>query len=212
MGHAGAVPSEPNGRTAPQVRVGVYPGTFNPPTVAHLAIAEAALTQARLSRVDLVISQVALGKEHVDRPTPDERLEVLRTIASTRPWLGARTTPDQLISDIAGDADAVILGSDKWAQMVDPAWYEGSIPARDEALERLPLVLVAARPPFPLPSNQPGRVQTLDVGPDHHQVSSSAVRAGQRAWMLPEARASGLWPADRTGGHRTDGHRTGGDT
>jgi hypothetical protein len=194
------VPSEPTGWSAPQVRVGVYPGTFNPPTVAHLAIAEAALTQAGLSRIDLVISQVALGKEHVDRPTPDERFEVLRTIASTRSWLGARTTPDQLISDIAAGADAVILGSDKWAQIVDPAWYEGSTAARDEALERLPLVLVAPRPPFPIPSNKPGRVQILDVDPDHQRVSSSAVRAGQRAWMLPEARASALWPAERADG------------
>ncbi|MGI8752747.1 MAG: hypothetical protein ACR2MN_10630 [Acidimicrobiales bacterium] len=188
-----------SGGTREADRVGVYPGTFNPPTVAHLAIAEAAAEQAGLGRVELIISLVSLGKEHLDRPTPSERLEVLRAVAATRPWLGVRTTADQLLADIAGGADAVILGADKWAQIVDPRWYEGSTAARDDALERLPLILVAPRPPFPLPPNRPGRVQTLRVDPGHRSVSSSAARAGRRAWMLGEAHASGLWPSGNGG-------------
>ena len=172
----------------------MYPGSFNPPTVAHLAIARAAAEQAGLQRVDLIISRVALGKEDLERPSPTERLEVLRAVAATRPWLGARTTTHQLLADIAAGADAVILGADKWAQIVDPVWYEGSRAARDAALERLPLILVAPRPPFSLPSDQPGQVQTLRVDPGHRPVSSSAVRAGRRTWMLGEAAASGLWP------------------
>ncbi|MDQ2727128.1 MAG: hypothetical protein M3Y91_04490 [Actinomycetota bacterium] len=186
--------------------LGVYPGSFNPPTVAHLAIAEAAAGQAGLARVELVISRVALGKEHGGGPTPKERLEVLRAVAATRPWLGVRTTADQLLADIAGDAHAVILGADKWAQIADPIWYGGSTAARDDALERLPLILVAPRPPFPLPPDRAGRVQTLDVDPGHRSVSSSAVRAGQRAWMLDEAQASGLWPID-AGARAVDGIR-----
>lgn len=174
--------------------MGVYPGTFNPPTVAHLAIAEAAAGQAGLDRVELILSVVALGKEQLDRPTPSERFDVLRTIAASRPWLGVRTTSHQLLADIAEGAGAVILGADKWAQIADPVWYGGSTADRDGALERLPLILVAPRAPFPLPPDRPGRVQTLHVDPDHGAVSSSAVRAGQRAWMLDEAHASGLWP------------------
>lgn len=196
----GAVPTLATGTSPSASPVGAYPGTFNPPTVAHLAIARAAAEQAGLARVELIISVVALGKEHVDRPTPDERIEVLRAVAATRPWLGVRTTRHQLLADIAAGADAVILGADKWAQIADTVWYGGSATARDAALERLPLILVAPRPPFPLPSNQPGRVQTLHIDPGHRSVSSSAVRDGQRGWMLDEAAASGLWPGGGASG------------
>ncbi|MDQ6840293.1 MAG: hypothetical protein M3137_18645 [Actinomycetota bacterium] len=179
--------------------MGVYPGTFNPPTVAHLAIAEAAVEQAGLARVDLVISRVALGKETLDHPTADERIAVLEAITATRRWLGAHSTPHQLLADIADGSGAVILGADKWAQITDPVWYGGSTSRRDDALEVLPLILVAPRPPFPLPDDRHSGVQVLDIHPAHRSVSSSAVRNGTWAWMLDEARASGLWSEDAGG-------------
>ncbi|MGH9068018.1 MAG: hypothetical protein ACRD0J_11125, partial [Acidimicrobiales bacterium] len=43
----------------------------------------------------------------------------------------------------------VILGADKWAQVLDPAFYGGSRSARDAAVARLPLVVLARRPPSP---------------------------------------------------------------
>jgi hypothetical protein len=175
--------------------VAVYPGTFNPPTVAHLAIAEAARDQAGLDVVELVVSTVALGKESLRRPLAEERLEVLAAVAATRPWLAARGTRHRLVADIADGAAAVVLGADKWAQVLDPAWYDGDEAARDRAVARLPLVLVAPRPPHPLPARRPGVVEPLDVAPEHHPVSSTSVRAGRHEWMLPEAARSGLWAA-----------------
>lgn len=163
--------------------IAVYPGTFNPPTVAHLAIAAAARRQGGLERVDFVVSQVPLGKEDLTCPTIADRLEVLARIVASRPWLAVRATSAQLLADVAAGYDAVILGADKWAQIVDPAWYGGSEEARDAALARLPRVLVAPRPPFPLP-----RLHTvLDIEVAHGAVSSTAVRSGRRDWMLPEA-------------------------
>ena len=41
--------------------VGAYPGTFNPPTRAHLAVAAAAREQCGLARVDLVVSVRSLA-------------------------------------------------------------------------------------------------------------------------------------------------------
>jgi len=41
---------------------GVYPGSFDPLTVAHLAIAEAAVHAADLDRIDLALSNVALAR------------------------------------------------------------------------------------------------------------------------------------------------------
>ena len=54
--------------------VGCYPGSFNPPTVAHLAVAEAAVAAAGLVRLDLVVSTVALDRERVSAPTLADRL------------------------------------------------------------------------------------------------------------------------------------------
>ena len=57
-------------------------------------------------------------------------------------------TDAQLITDIAAGYDVVVMGADKWAQVRDPAWYDGSTAARDAALARLARVLVAPRPGF----------------------------------------------------------------
>ena len=103
--------------------IGCYPGSFNPPTVAHLAIAQAAVAAGGLTRLDLVISRVALGKEDLAVSTLAERIEVLEAVASTRPWLGIAITDAQLITDIARAYDAVVMGADKWRQVNDPAWY-----------------------------------------------------------------------------------------
>ncbi len=170
--------------------VGCYPGSFNPPTVAHLAVAEAAVRQGGLDRVDLVLSRLALGKESVAVPSVAERLAVLSAVAASRPWLGVVVTDERLIADVAAGYDAVVMGADKWAQVLDPAWY-GSVTERDAAVARLPRVLVAPRS-----GSRPAGVELLVVSPDLDGVSASAVRGGHPqagGWVLPEAAASGLW-------------------
>jgi hypothetical protein len=184
------------------VTVGVYPGTFNPPTVAHLAIAEAARRQGGLDRLDLVVSTVPLGKDPTGPPL-GVRLAVLEAVAASRPWLGVQITDRQLIAEVAAGYDAVVVGVDKWLQIVDPAWYGGSATARDAAVGRLPRVLVVARPPHPLPSDLPDGSLLLEVGAAYHGVSSSAARAGRRDWMAAEAAAhdqlTGAWIAAGAG-------------
>ncbi len=179
--------------------VGAYPGSFNPPTVAHLAIARAAVLQAGLSRVDLVVSESALGKAPVEIPTLDDRLAVLADVAASRPWLAVRRTPQRLLADIAEGYDALVVGADKWAQLLDPAWY-GSGAERDRCLARLPTVLVVNRPPHPVPAADASAptldVKVLDVAPEYTAMSSTGARADRREWMADEAAA---WDA-RTGG------------
>jgi hypothetical protein len=179
--------AEHTGPALSDVRVGVYPGSFNPPTVAHLAIAEEALRAGELDRIDLVVSRSPLGKPAVTVPSIDDRLAVLREVTRNHPGLGVRLTTDQLLADIAAGAAAVVLGADKWAQVVDPVWYGGSESARDEATARLPLALVAPRPPFPMPTPVPGRVHPLTLPEGLSEVSSTAARSGSREWMAAEA-------------------------
>jgi Cytidylyltransferase-like len=191
------------------MRVGAYPGTFNPPTVAHLAIAEAAWRQGGLDRIELVLSRSPLGKDPVV-PSFEDRLRVLDAVAASRPWLGVTVTDRRLIADVAAGYDAVIMGADKWMQVCDPAWYGGSRAARDAALARLPRVLLVERPGSqPVPPG-PDRGLLLIVDQDHAEVSSSQVRAGRREWMAPEAAAfddaTGAWsqPERFLGGPATD--------
>lgn len=171
-------------------RVGVYPGSFDPPTVAHLHVAEAALSACGLDRVELTISIGALGKDDARLTPVDDRVADLRRLAEGRPWLGVRTTTARLLADIAEGYDAVVVGADKWHQLLDPAWY-GSAAARDAALARLPLVALAPRPPWALPGEDPAAdppigsgvaVVVLDTDPAHHPVSATAVRQGRHEW------------------------------
>jgi hypothetical protein len=164
--------------------IGCYPGSFNPPTVAHLAVAEAAVVAAGLDRLDLVVSRVALGKEDLAAPSLAERVAVLEAVAATRPWLGVAVTDARLITDIARAYDAVVMGADKWRQVNDAAWYPDP-DARDAAVAALPLVLVAPRG-----ADRPEGVQLLDLDDAHLHVSATAVREGADhavSWVLPEA-------------------------
>jgi cytidyltransferase-like protein len=155
---------------------GAYPGTFDPPTVAHLAIAEAAWRQCGLGAVDLVVNRAPLGKSSV-RPL-DQRLAMLEAVAARRPWLGVAVVDAVHLADIAAGYDVLVLGADKWAQVLDPGFY-GSEAARDEAVARLPALAVAPRGGKPLPAV----CTVLDVDLSH--VSSTAARAG-RLELVPE--------------------------
>jgi nicotinic acid mononucleotide adenylyltransferase len=162
---------------------GVYPGSFDPPTIAHVAIAEAAVAAGALDRLDLALSRVALGKDAAAQPSLGVRVEMLERLTATRPWLAVVVTDAQLITDIADGYDVVVMGADKWAQVRDPAWYDGSVTARDAAVARLARVLVAPRPGFDLDGALP-----LDL-PEHLlDVSSSAARAGEHHLIAPECR------------------------
>ncbi|MGD9755043.1 MAG: hypothetical protein AB7W59_28975 [Acidimicrobiia bacterium] len=176
---------------ASKPRRGVYPGTFNPPTRAHLAVAEAARHQRRLDRVDLALSRRPINKEHVDVPSFEHRVEVLEALAARLGWLDVVVTEATLIVDIAAGYDVVIMGADKWEQVNDVRYYEHE-GALQEALRRLPEVALAPRPPHTIPH---GMALTLPA--ELGEVSSSAVRAGRHEFMVPEAAAfdahTGAW-------------------
>lgn len=164
-------------------RRGVYPGSFDPPTIAHLAIARAAFEQRRLDQVVLAISRVALGKEHVQLPRFHDRVAVLERLCLDEPWLAVEVTEHRLIADIAAGFDVVVMGADKWAQVNDPVFYDGDHTRMRAAVASLPEPAVAPRPPHPVP-NAIG----IDVAVEVHEISSTAVRMGNRHdWMVGPA-------------------------
>jgi len=181
-------------------RRGVYPGSFDPPTIAHLAIAEAAALAAELDRIDLAISRFALGKDAETQRPLEARLAAVERLTVSRPWLRVVVTDSQLIVDIAAGYDAVVMGADKWAQVRDPAWYGDDPAARDDALARLPRVLVAPRPGFTVVG-----AEVLDLPADLGGVSSTAARAGGHHLIAPEARRRLIVDGNNVIGSRPDG-------
>lgn len=172
---------------------GVYPGSFNPPTTAHLAIAEAARGQHRLDRVVLSVSRSALAKEDVDHPRFEHRIEVLEASVATIDWLSIQVTEQQLLADVAEGYDVLIVGADKWWQIQDPTWYGGDPAARDAAMNRLPTLAIVARDDLEVPA-----ANRLTVPTQHTEgVSSTRARNGDISVMTPAAgdfaRRTGAW-------------------
>lgn len=168
-------------------RIGVYPGSFDPPTRAHVEIALAAREVHGLVRVDLAVSAVALGKEDRGHPPLSTRVEVIRRSIADIEGLELVVTEAQLVVDIAHGYDVVVMGADKWAQVNDPAWYGNDPEARDAVLARLPQPALAPRPPHRIPDEH-----RLPVADDLLEISSTAARAGRRDYMTEAAAAHDL--------------------
>lgn len=174
-------------------RAGVYPGSFDPPTIAHLAIAVLARRQANLDRIDLVVSRAPLAKESADNAPFDLRIQVIEASIAHAPWMNLVVTDDQLIADIADGYDAVIFGGDKWGQITDLGYYADET-ARDDAVARLPQIIGPNRPDAPA---MPESALLLELPARLQTVSSSAARTTNPEWMTPPARktaeAQSIW-------------------
>lgn len=176
--------------------VGVYPGSFNPPTTAHLAIAGAARDAHALEAVVLSVSRSALAKEGVDHPRFDHRIEVLEASVAHLDWLSIRVTDHQLLAHVARGFDLLVVGADKWWQIQDPVWYDGDPAARDAAMAQLPRVAVVPRPDtdLPRPDLPPELILPVPIELTGG-VSSTRARAGAVELMTEAARRF----AQRTG-------------
>lgn len=124
----------------------MVPGSFDPMTVAHAALAEALLSRA--GAVYLVASSRTLPKEpgpggEAGSPllSPEDRVASLLAFAEHRSGIAVALCSHGLYAD---QADAAVdrfpgaevvfgVGSDKVRQLFDPSWYED----RDAALDRL---------------------------------------------------------------------------
>lgn len=175
---AGASPASAAGTA----RRGVFPGSFNPPTAAHLAISEAVLRQHRLDVLVWSVSRVALAKEHVQRPRLADRIAVLEDIAAPIDWLKISVTDAQLLSEIAAGFDVIVMGADKWQQIHDAVFYGNDPARRDASVAALPTVAIAARPPHDCPAEL-----VLDLPDWVGTVSSTQARTADPALMAPEA-------------------------
>jgi nicotinic acid mononucleotide adenylyltransferase len=180
---------------SPVFSVALLSGSFDPMTVAHAALAEAASRQVDL--VVLVYSARTLPKEGTTtRSLLDEtdRLKVLERFCRRQPKLAIGLCSHGLLADQVAAARerfrtqslSLVMGSDKVLQVLHPKWYVDP----DDALEGLfreAAVLYAVR------AGEEGAVETalkrpenaawvrrftrLDVSAEVAAVSSRRVRA-----------------------------------
>lgn len=174
--------------------VALLSGSFDPLTIGHAALAEAASKHADL--VLLVYSVRTLPKEGpVPRPvlTEDERLAVLEAFCQERPGIEPALCSHGLLAEQVSAAAArfpasriaLVMGSDKVRQLLDPVWYED----RERTLRSLfsrATVLYAVRSGDEgavegLLEQSPNRLwrdkfERLDVAPEIASVSSRLIR------------------------------------
>lgn len=178
-------------------RVGILPGSFNPPTIAHTNLASAALRQFSLDHVVYSLSSIIVDKEQAHGLCQEDRLFLLSLLARDLPSFAVALVNRGLYSDQAlafrasfGDAVELwfIVGMDKVLQIFDPKYYDD----REQALELLfaNAQLVAANRGdrgaselhalLEKPQNAPyrNRVHSLALSPDVKDQSSSGVRCG----------------------------------
>ncbi len=134
-------------------RVGLFPGSFNPLTLAHLALADSARTVARLDLVVWAMASVTIDKERVERASLPDRLAQLAPHVRSQPGYALALLNHGLYVDearatrelLAPDVELFILtGYDKIVQIFDPRYYDDRTAALDE-LFSLASVLVAPR-------------------------------------------------------------------
>src|SRR4051794_16288975 len=90
-----------SGPESPPARVALLPGSFNPPTRAHLALAESALGMT--DHVLLVMPR-AFPHKTWHGASPEQRMEMLRLLTSGREKIGAAISDGGLFIEIAREA------------------------------------------------------------------------------------------------------------
>ncbi len=161
-------------------RVALFPGAWNPPTVAHLAIARAALAWA--DEVVWLLPRAFPHKSFDGAPFED-RVHMLRRIAGDHAQFSVAIAEGGLYVEMADEARdffgpapeiALLCGRDAAERIA--AWDYGRPGVFDRMLERY-LLLVAGRDGDYLPpSRHAGRVIQLAMGTGFDEVSSTEVR------------------------------------
>lgn len=160
-----------------------YPGSFDPPTIAHIEIALGALELPSVTRLDFVLSTDPFTKSSPPLLNVDERIEVLGEVIRRDHRLGISTSSSRLIADLSRGYDAVIMGTDKFIELHDLQFYESPQDMMGRLQQLAPIIVVRrGSDTTPLPPD------VIDLVIDVHlrEVSSTRVRAGEEQLAAPE--------------------------
>jgi nicotinate (nicotinamide) nucleotide adenylyltransferase len=175
-------------------RLGIFPGSFNPPTIAHVTLAQAALRH--VDEVVFVLPRVFPHKNY-EGASFDERAAMLCEAAAAEPRFSVASSSGGLFLEIArecrdsyGSSTALsfLCGRDAAERIV--GWDYGRPGAAAEMFREFDLLVAARDGAYDAPAEHAAAVRTLDAaGCD--AVSATGVRdriARGEAWehLVPE--------------------------
>jgi len=169
-------------------RLGLLPGSFNPPTRAHVALVEAALT---IVDAAVFILPRAFPHKTFEGATAEQRLEMLRRVASTRSRVAVAVAANGLFIDIAREIREdypkaeifVICGRDAAERFV--TWDYGESGAAERMLCEFGLLVAARAGGYDPPAHVAHAVRSL-VTDSLDDCSSTRVRSEQAIELVPE--------------------------
>ncbi len=162
-------------------RLGVLPGSFNPITVAHLALADAALKM--VDEVVFVLPREFPHKTYSGASFA-ERVELLRMALAGKRRFSAAASEGGLFVDIAGECRAAygddvrvsfLCGRDAAERIAD--WDYGRPGAFAEMLARFDILVAARAGEYCPPESLASSFARLEVSGAFDHVSASEVRA-----------------------------------
>ena len=123
-------------------RVGILPGSFNPPTIAHIELARRAKELFGLDTILFTLSRVTVDKETIEGLILEDRLLLLSLIARDLGWArvsvvnrGLYYEETRAFRALLGNSERIsfIVGLDKLFQIFDARYYQD----RESALTAL---------------------------------------------------------------------------
>ena len=169
------------------LRVGVLPSAFNPPTVAHLALADAAQQAAGL---DLVVFALPSDLPHksFEGASHAQRIEMLQAAVAGQPARGVVLTEGGLFVEIARELKAlhphgsevcVICGKDAAERIA--AWDYGAGPCFEDQLAEFTLFVGDREGPYLPDPRWSKRIQAVGLPAELDSVSSAELRRRRRS-------------------------------
>jgi nicotinate-nucleotide adenylyltransferase len=161
--------------SSPVSRLGILPGTFNPVTVAHLALARSAL--AHVDEVLFVLPRVLPHKSY-SGASFDDRIQMLHAATDDEPRWSIAAADAGLFIEIAGECRAAygvdtrlhfICGRDAAERIA--SWDYGRPDAFEEMLQAFDLLVAPRQGSWEHPA-----VRELSMPEGYDSVSATEVR------------------------------------
>ncbi len=161
-------------------RLGILPGTFNPVTVAHLALAEAALSF--VDEVVFVLPRAFPHKVYVGASF-EQRVQMLRSALHGHAYFSIAVSEGGLFVDIAAECRAAyrpgtrltfLCGRDAAERIAQ--WDYGQDGAFDSMLRQFDLLVAARAGAYQVPDECKGAIERLELPGLFDHVSSTEIR------------------------------------
>ena len=166
-------------------RIGILSGSFHPITNAHVALAEAALSQ--LDQVVLVMPREFPHKTY-DGVNLADRIEMVRRSAAGHPRLSVAVSEGGLFIEIARECRAhfgfdselwFLCGRDAAERIVN--WDYGAEGRFAEQLDEFGLLVAERQGRYEPPAEYRRRIRPLELSGDWNGISATEIRDRLRA-------------------------------